>query len=91
MDIFAGNEQVIGHQTNCQGVMGSGIAKIVKEKFPTCYEEYHSLCNSYENKEDLLGKCQLQRLFHRNGFLSSPRGHRMCLCRRYQALVCRAC
>lgn len=59
MDIFAGNEQVIGHQTNCQGVMGSGIAKIVKEKFPTCYEEYHSLCNSYENKEDLLGKCQM--------------------------------
>ena len=58
-DIFEGTQNVVGHQTNCQGVMGSGIAKIVRTKYPECYEEYHSFCETFENKEDLLGKCQL--------------------------------
>ena len=58
-DIFLGTQNVVGHQTNCQGVMGSGIAKIVKAKFPTCFEEYKQFCSQFENKEDLLGQCQL--------------------------------
>ena len=28
------------HQVNCQGRMGSGIAKAIKEKWPVVYSEY---------------------------------------------------
>lgn len=31
---------VIIHQTNCQGVMGRGFAKQIKEKFPEAFEAY---------------------------------------------------
>lgn len=58
-DIFDCEQNVIGHQTNCQGVMGSGIAKIVKAKFPSCFEEYKLFCDKFSNKEDLLGECQI--------------------------------
>lgn len=36
----------IGHGCNCQGVMGSGVAKAIREKFPKAYSRYRS---SYEN------------------------------------------
>lgn len=32
--------QYIVHQVNCQGVMGSGIAKQIKDKYPIVYEEF---------------------------------------------------
>lgn len=32
--------EIIAHQVNCQGVMGSGVAKQVKEKFPYVYSTY---------------------------------------------------
>jgi len=31
---------IIAHGVNCQGVMGSGIAKAIKEKWPQVYIEY---------------------------------------------------
>ena len=33
-DIFLSNADAILHQVNCQGVMGSGVAKQVREKYP---------------------------------------------------------
>ncbi len=39
-DIFTSNCNLICHQVNCQGVMGSGIAKIIKERFPFAYNIY---------------------------------------------------
>ena len=35
---------VIAHQVNCQGVMGSGVAKQIKEKWPKVFEEYKKYC-----------------------------------------------
>lgn len=32
--------QYIVHQVNCQGKMGSGIAKQIKDKYPIVYEEF---------------------------------------------------
>lgn len=32
--------KVICHQVNCQGVMGSGIAKEIRNRFPTAYTEF---------------------------------------------------
>lgn len=44
-DIFESGADYICHQVNCQGVMGSGIAKQVKEKYPHVYHEYKRFCN----------------------------------------------
>lgn len=44
----------IAHQVNCQGVMGSGVAKAIKEKYPKVYEHYKGLCDIKTSKE-LLG------------------------------------
>jgi O-acetyl-ADP-ribose deacetylase (regulator of RNase III) len=39
----ASEVDVVIHQTNCQGVMGSGIAKQIKTRFPAVYEVYKDL------------------------------------------------
>ena len=45
-DIFESGADVICHQVNCQGVMGSGIAKQVREKYPWVYKEYKKFCDT---------------------------------------------
>ncbi len=39
-DLFATTDQLIAHGVNCQGVMGSGVAKIIKERYPKAFEDY---------------------------------------------------
>lgn len=41
-DILTVTKGVIVHQVNCQGVMGSGIAKAIREKWPVVYSQYKS-------------------------------------------------
>ena len=56
-DIFESGADVILHQVNCQGVMGSGIAKQVREKYPWVYGEYKEACLSSDS-HNLLGFAQ---------------------------------
>ena len=56
-DIFKSGADIICHQVNCQGVMGSGVAKQVKEKYPSVYKGYKEWCQNASPKE-LLGKSQ---------------------------------
>lgn len=60
-DIFESDAHIIAHQVNCQGVMGSGIALQVKNKFPKVYNEYKSHCELYraDQRNNLLGTCLL--------------------------------
>lgn len=61
-DIFQSGADVIVHQVNCQGVMRSGVAKQVREKYPVVYQEYLRLCDKYKstnNEKGLLGKAQI--------------------------------
>ena len=60
-DIFESGADIICHQVNCQGVMGSGVAKQVKERYPVVYDEYMKWCNERAPK-DLLGCTQFVRL-----------------------------
>lgn len=53
-DIFESGADVICHQVNCQGVMGSGIAKQVRERYPWVYAHYRDLCLE-ETPDELLG------------------------------------
>ena len=39
-DIFKSDANIICHQVNLHGIMRSGIAKTIREKFPNVYEEY---------------------------------------------------
>lgn len=56
-DIFKADTDIIGHQVNCLGKMGGGIATTVKNECPNVYNDYVTFCKSYYKKEDLLGKC----------------------------------
>lgn len=55
-NIFESGADVICHQVNCQGVMGSGVAKQVRERYPNVFEEYKMECNFQRNH---LGKIQI--------------------------------
>ena len=51
---------VICHQVNCQGVMGSGIAKQIRIAYPRVFEQYQIYCSEkMSNNQPLLGRCQL--------------------------------
>jgi O-acetyl-ADP-ribose deacetylase (regulator of RNase III) len=53
-DILDAKENVIAHQVNCMGVMGGGLAKQIKDKYPEVYDKYKQLCANKPFKEDLL-------------------------------------
>lgn len=59
MEIIEGNifdckEDIIVHQTNCQGVMGHGIALQVKERYPEVFKGYYYYCKTNQ-PEEILG------------------------------------
>ena len=59
---FKDGVNVIVHQTNCQGVMGAGLARQIKYKFPDVYNEYRHKVNSFSQpsyRTNLLGTSQL--------------------------------
>lgn len=58
-DIFKSGADIILHQVNCQGVMGSGVAKQVREKYPFVFEYYKSWCDNPSLKPNLLGQIQI--------------------------------
>lgn len=53
-------EDIIGHQVNCQGVMGSGLAKQLRVAYSNLYPSYKKYCNSHTSHQ-LLGKCHIVR------------------------------
>lgn len=53
----------IAHVTNCQGVMGSGVALQIKEKFPEAYEVYLKQYNGLREKGlDMLGQISYTKI-----------------------------
>lgn len=57
-DVLEAPAKIIVHQTNCQGVMGAGLAKCVRTKYPRVYNEYYKLCKTHTPKA-LLGHIQI--------------------------------
>lgn len=47
---------VIAHQVNCKGVMGAGLAKQIRTRYPNVYMSYKKACDT---QSELLGKVQL--------------------------------
>ena len=44
-DLFSTDIELILHGCNSKGVMGSGVAKIVRERYPEAYESYALWCS----------------------------------------------
>lgn len=59
-DLFATEDSVIGHGTNTQGAMASGIAVIFKREFPKMHDEYMKLCDT--EGSNLFGTTQFVKL-----------------------------
>lgn len=57
-DLLSAIEDIVGHQVNCQGVMGSGVAKALRETYPSLYPSYKKYCEG-KSPEELLGNCQI--------------------------------
>ena len=45
-DIFESEMKTLVNTINCVGVMGKGIAKIYKDRYPKMFEEYKALCDA---------------------------------------------
>lgn len=56
-DLFNTDCEVIAHQVNCIGVMGSGIAKTIREKYPETFNKYKLSINLLDH--NCLGGCLL--------------------------------
>lgn len=58
-NLFNSYANIIVHQVNTQGVMGSGVAVQVAKKFPHVYKEYRSYVNyCKKNGVSMMGKVQ---------------------------------
>lgn len=53
-NLLDATEDLICHQVNCQGVMGSGVAKAIRDKWPEVYDRYVAYTHTYQGG-DLLG------------------------------------
>lgn len=54
-DLLDVTEGIVCHQVNCMGVMGSGVAKQLREKWPQIFTSYRNLCVLNECSTTLLG------------------------------------
>lgn len=54
-DITKATENMIVHQVNCQGKMGSGVALAIRKAFPRAYVDYKDVWIAANSPEDLLG------------------------------------
>lgn len=57
-NLLDATEDVICHQVNCLGVMGSGVAKAIKDTWPNVYRSYKEYCYDHGSKY-LIGTCLL--------------------------------
>lgn len=53
-DLLQAIENIIGHQVNCQGVMGLGLAAKIKNKYPQAYKMYKTV-TKFNDPQSLLG------------------------------------
>ena len=54
-DILNVTEGIIVQQVNCKGVMGAGLAKQIRDKWPSVYDRYLDKVYYSPKNEDLLG------------------------------------
>lgn len=61
-DVLEAAEDIIAHQVNCQGKMNSGVARAIRNKWPSAFNDYLRFYKSADDKESLLGKILLSQV-----------------------------
>lgn len=65
-DLLRSDIKVIGHCVNCHGVMGSGIARQIREEYPNVYQRYvrfvEDVLDEFLEREVILGEVQQVRV-----------------------------
>ena len=56
-NVFDSGAPAVAHQCNALGIMGAGVALQVKQRFPSAYNAYRSLCKRSE-ADALMGHIQ---------------------------------
>ena len=67
-DMFKGGHSYIAHGCNAQGVMGSGVAKIVKDNYRYAYDTYRHV---YDTEGLKLGRVIRSSVSHRESGLGN--------------------
>ena len=52
-NVLDSDAPIIAHQVNCTGVMGAGVAKCIRERYPNIMFTYSRWCKTYDS--NLLG------------------------------------
>lgn len=58
-------EGVIVHGCNAQGVMGSGVAKALRDAYPKIFKDYTDLCNGYVHPKSRMGRIAVSSIRQR--------------------------
>lgn len=61
-DISTVTRGIIAHGCNYVGVMGAGVAAVLKSKHPTCFIEYAKWLQKYPDRKDALGECNIVKI-----------------------------
>ena len=73
-DLLNSKAELLLQQVNCQGVMGSGVAKAIRDKWPVVFDKYKEMCDDWSG---LLGSVlpvqvndtqKVMNLFAQNNF-----------------------
>lgn len=57
-DLFDAPAEFYCHQVNCQGVMGAGLARTIRVKYPQVFEKYKIYCINHSYSSRMLGAVQ---------------------------------
>lgn len=69
-DILDAKYGIIGHQVNCQMVMGAGLAKQIKRKYPHVFNEYVQIMGKAQITKRL-GRCQIVEAIPRELYIAN--------------------
>jgi O-acetyl-ADP-ribose deacetylase (regulator of RNase III) len=99
-DLFKSDCDVICHQVNCKGVMGMGLNKAIRKRYPIVFEQYNNFVtnNTFyvkgipENSSEFLGLCQIVKIgdgkYIANLFGQEDYGREQKQYTNYDALLC---
>lgn len=75
-DIFDSEMETLVNTVNCAGVMGKGIAKEFKRRYPEMFSEYKDMCERKEIKLGQLTIYEVDDIFSKRRVLNFPtKGH----------------
>lgn len=71
-DVTTVTRGIICSQVNCQGVMGSGVALAIRNRWPEVFDEYYGMFEQYKKYPwQQLGQAQIVECFPENVYVTN--------------------